>query len=207
MIALSPKREGCLFILKQIGLEAVLLFADPGEGQADGKKHFGIGQAPDVQFPCNGCQCQDIIILVVHLVGGEFLVLIPDDIIPPLINQHIALEGGFLVVDGHAGLETGVGRLDVPVSVVDADDHGLVVHSIIHSFPPYSAAVRLCFGIRKGPRNFLPEISQASVFFLCGFFFCRVLRGACVFDGIHRWIGFLFFLFCSSCCIADLLPF
>ena len=58
--------------------------------------------------------------------------LIPDDIIPVVKDEHIAFEGGFLVVDGHTGLKAGVGRLDVPVTVVDADDRGLVIYGVIH---------------------------------------------------------------------------
>ena len=75
---------------------------------------------PGVHCVREGRQRHDIIIQVVHLVGGEFLVFVSDDIIPALVNQKIALEGGFLVEGGHAGLETGVGRLDVPVSVSTA---------------------------------------------------------------------------------------
>lgn len=122
MVALSPKGEGCLFILKQIGFETVLLFADPGEGQTGGKEHVGAGHTPDIQLPCNACKRQDIIVRIVHLVGGELLVFVSDDIISVVKDEHIAFEGGLLVVGRHTGLKAGVSRFDVSVTVVKSRD-------------------------------------------------------------------------------------
>ena len=48
---------------------------------------------------------------------------LPDNVIPSAVSQEVALEGRLLLMDGHAGLETEVSRLDVAVARVDTDNH------------------------------------------------------------------------------------
>ena len=54
-------------------------------------------------------------------------------------RSYIAFESGFFVVGRHAGLEHGVGRLDLPIAMIAGNDDRLrvgVVGNKIHDFPP-----------------------------------------------------------------------
>ena len=139
MIFHATEGKVSAFVLKQICPEAVLLLGYPGQGKSCGKMDTGRGQPADIQLSGNGGKGENIIIAVGHLVGDKFLVFLSDQIIPALIDQQIAFECGFFVIDSNAGFEATVGGLDIAVAVVDADDDGVIVHKIhIGSFLPHS---------------------------------------------------------------------
>ena len=89
--------------------------------------------------------------LVGHLVGSEFLVFLSDQIVASLIDQQIALEGRFLVEEGHAGFETAVGSFDVAIAVVDADDDRRIVIQNVHKIP------FCCITAKGGPQTAQPK--------------------------------------------------
>ena len=60
--------------------------------------------------------------------------LVPDEIILPLVDEQIARKGRLLFADCHAGLEDGVGGFDVAVTMVEGDDYGLGVGKIHFCF-------------------------------------------------------------------------
>lgn len=128
-------------VLHEILFEIVLLLCHPGQGQAHSQ--VNIRRLPTVkgQLGCDASQSQDEIIGIVHFVGSEFLVLFADGVVPAVIEQQIAFEGGFLLMPGYASLETGVRRFHVAVAMIQANDdwtvRGIVIsYHIIVSFLP-----------------------------------------------------------------------
>ena len=132
MVHNAPEGKIRAGLLEQIRLEGVPLLTDPGERQTCGEIDAGGGHTPEAQLPSNGGEGQDIIVLVQRLVGYKLLVFLPDGVVTALIDQKVALEGGLLVVDGHAGSEAGVTGLNIPKAVVDPDDDGPIAVDNIH---------------------------------------------------------------------------
>ena len=85
-------------VLKQVFLERLLLLPYPGQRQSDRQVDAGGGRATKFQLSCDGGQRQNIVVWIVDLAGQEGLVLLADDVIPALINQHVVGENGLLVV-------------------------------------------------------------------------------------------------------------
>ena len=136
MIVHIPEGEVRYFLLQKIRPESVLLFTDPRERQACGKVYAGGGDFSDVQLPSDSSKGEDIVVTVRHFIGGKLLVSLADGVIFAVENQKIILEGRLPVVNGHAGAEAGVGGLDVPVPMVNADNDGIVVQIHARSFLP-----------------------------------------------------------------------
>ncbi len=128
----TPESEIRAAPLKQVFLESVLLLTDLGEGQPRRNVDTGRGLFADIQLPSNGGKGQDVVVAVHHLVGGELLVFLTDQIIAAPIDQQIALECRLLIERGHAGFETAVGGFDVAIAVVDADDDETII-DYVHS--------------------------------------------------------------------------
>ena len=120
-------------VLKEICLEAVLLFAYPSQRKSCRKMNTGRGQLADIQLTGNGGKGENIIVTVGHFVGDKLLVFLTDEIISALIDKQIALEGRLFVIGGNARLEAAVGGLDVAIAMVDTDDDGGGVVHKIHS--------------------------------------------------------------------------
>ena len=123
-------------LLEQVGLELLLLFAHPCQRQSRREIDRRGLQVPSIQLPPDGGEGEDEVVLIVLLFGDELLVSFSDDIEPPLVNQHIARKGRLGVVGGHTCPKARGCRLDVPISVIDADHDGCLdlifvyVHSV-----------------------------------------------------------------------------
>ena len=103
----------------------------------------------DVKFARDAGKCQDIIILVEHLFRKKLLPFLADLVKPSVIDEQVITEGRLLVRFGDTGFEAGVRRLDVSVSMVDADDGQFFVvdHYIFHNpnpFCPYGRKKAAC---------------------------------------------------------------
>jgi len=61
-----------------------------------------------------------------HFICGEFFVILADEIIPILPNEQILLECRLFVVGGNTGLKTASCCFDVAVTVVNANNNGVV---------------------------------------------------------------------------------
>ena len=111
-------------LLEQVGLELLFLFAYPRQRQSRREIDRRGLQVPSIQLPPDGGEGEDEVVLIVLLFGDELLVSFSDDIEPPLVNQHIARKGRLGVVGGHTCPKARGCRLDVPISVIDADHDG-----------------------------------------------------------------------------------
>ena len=111
-------------LLEQVGLELLFLFAYPRQRQSRREIDRRALQIACIQLPPDGGEGEDEVVLIVLLFGDELLVSFSDDIEPPLVNQHIARKGRLGIVGGHACPKASGRRLDVPISVVDADHDG-----------------------------------------------------------------------------------
>ena len=122
------------FILHQIVPESRFLLCYPGEGQACCEEYVRRADAVNVQFPCNGSKGQNVIIFILHFVGGEFFVSRSDEIIPVVPDKHIAFENRLLVVSQYTGPEHAVGSFHISVAVIHTDDFH-IVFCVNHNFP------------------------------------------------------------------------
>ena len=64
--------------------------------------------------------------------------LLADDVVLAVIDEHLAGEDGFLVIGSHAGAKAAVGGLDVPEAMIDPYDDGVIlpddgVHDVVHN--------------------------------------------------------------------------
>ena len=90
----------------------------------------GRGLFADIQLPPDGGESQDVVITVRHLVSGELLVFLTNEVVMASIDQEIALKGRLLVKRGYASSETAVGGFDVAIAVVNADDNRVIIDDI-----------------------------------------------------------------------------
>ena len=120
-------------------LELVLLLADPGEGKTCGEMDLRCKHLSQAQLLRYSSQGQNVKVVVVHLLGDEFLMILAYDVVFAAVHQQIAFEGRFPIIGDDAGGEAPVGGLDVAIAVIDADhDLGDVcagVIDLIHCVP------------------------------------------------------------------------
>ena len=109
---------------QKISLELVLLFAYPSQRKSRSKIDRRALQVSCVKLTGNNGKGEDIIVIVILLLGNELLVSLPDDIIPPVVDKHIACKGRLCVIGFHTCAKTRGSRFDIPISVVDADHDG-----------------------------------------------------------------------------------
>ena len=127
------KNEIHVRLSEKISLELLLLLANPSQRQSRRKKHRRALQVLCIEFTPDGGKSEDIIVIVVLLFGDELLVSFSDDIIPTVVDKHIACKGRFGVVGFHTCAETRGCRFDVPIAVVDADHDGRLSFVYVHN--------------------------------------------------------------------------
>ena len=111
------------------------------------------GHMRQLQLPGDGGKCQDVIVLIRHLVRDELLVFLADAVPLAVVLKRSDDEVWLFVIGGHTCPEAGVGRLDVSVAVVDSNDHDGVLCSV-------AAGI---VGIGKHNPLFLPLMRRGRV--------------------------------------------
>ena len=120
-------------------------YADP-EAQyyvdSGGKKYVCLRQPSVMELHSDGCQGQEIELVVFGLFSNELLVALSDQMITFVVDQHILGEKRLCIEAQDTGPEAVVGGFGVPVAVVHADDYDSVqfFHTNITSIP---CAIRL----------------------------------------------------------------
>ena len=118
---------------EKISLEFVLLLTHPSQRKSHRKIDRRALQVPCIKLTGNSGKGEDIIVIVILLFGNKLLVSLPDDIIPPVLDKHIARKGRLGVVGFHTCAKTRGCRFDVPISVVDADHDGNLIFVCVHN--------------------------------------------------------------------------
>ena len=118
----AAKHERDLFVPGEVGSEGILLPAGPCQRQTGGEKHVCFGQPGVLQLHGNGGKGENVIILVLDLLGKEFFVPLSDQMVPTCVDQQVVCERRLLVLFEDAGGEAVVCGLDVAVTVIDPDD-------------------------------------------------------------------------------------
>ena len=118
---------------EKIGFKLVLLLSNPSQRKSRRKIDRRAFQVSRVKLTPNGGKGEDIIVIVVLLFWNELLVSFSDDIIPPVVDKHIACKRRLGIVSFHACPKTRGCRFDVPISVVDADHDGSLIFVYVHN--------------------------------------------------------------------------
>ena len=122
-VLLAVQPEDYMPVRLQVFPEAVTLFGNPVQGNADCQEDKGVIHSCQLHFFGDSRKGEDVVILIFILILDEGLVLFADDIVLPAIEDHVSLEIGILVIDGDACFEAGVRRLDVAIPLINTDDH------------------------------------------------------------------------------------
>ena len=144
--------EADLFVLREIRGKLCLLSRGPCERKPRGDDDVRFVDAFVFEFHSDARQREQVIILVALLLGHEFLVPLADDVVPPAVHEHVAREQRLMIVPRDPGLEDVVRGLDVPVTVVDADD--VFVIMLYHwRHLRFSASLSQACGWSRGPSS------------------------------------------------------
>ena len=124
-------------VLHEIVPELVPLTTDPSKRKTCRNSDFAAGHFSDIQFPCDGCKRQHIIVQIPRLIRKEFLVSFANQVELTFKDQHILLEHRLPVIGGEACREAAVCGFDIAVAAVDSDYDYIVDH--LHSITSISA--------------------------------------------------------------------
>ena len=127
-------------MLEHILAEVLSLTINPGQRQSDCEMNVCGSDALTIQFTGDAHKGEQVVVIVLPLIGQILLVSLTYEIVAAVIVQRVLGEGRCCIQLGDACGCDRIGGLDIPVTVVNAHDQEVVVsfHLIPSIYKCYS---------------------------------------------------------------------